>query len=123
MLPFYGEGGESQIGSGEIIILQGQYCFLYEEADSIIYYEKEQGVLTKINKGKNEISRIGIRINCEEVNISLIMKEQENYVLETEEINVLQLMKVLKNKENELFLHSDILGVGKEIYEYSIYTV
>ena len=51
------------------------------------------------------------------------MKEQENYVLETEEINVLQLMKVLKNKENELFLHSDILGVGKEIYEYSIYTV
>ena len=123
LLPFYGEGGESQIGSGEIIILQGQYFFLYEEADSIIYYEKEQGVLTKINKGKNEISRIGIRINCEEVNISLIMKEQENYVLETEEINVLQLMKVLKNKENELFLHSDILGVGKEIYEYSIYTV
>ena len=105
------------------MILQGQYCFLYEEADSIIYYEKEQGVLTKINKGKNEVSRIGIRINSEEVNISLIMKEQENYVLETEEINVLQLMKVLKNKANELFLHSDILGVGKEIYEYSIYTV
>ncbi len=94
--------------------LKGAFLFIKEYDDYIIYFEKEQGELTLIDK-KGDIKKvIKIAINIGLIEINKIYEEKK-ILVENEELKLINLLLGMKKKKNVKY--DQDANIGEQIHK------
>lgn len=124
LFPFHEERKNIGIPSQNIIVLKGEYSFCRENNNTVIFYEAEQGVLTKINKLTHETLEIPIQVEIKDIDFFVDIKEQGYFMpMEENGMGLVQFIKVIKNSINKQAWSKDSIMCGKESCGYSIFTM
>lgn len=83
----------------DICEMPGEYSFVQEDDENIIFYEKKNGILTLYNKKSNTEATIEIRVDDYAVDVRRMVLEKNNSVVELDEVDIRRMIGLLQTKE------------------------